>query len=113
MPELDLSSPHESEYRLTDLPYIGRPCGVYLAIRDHDDGLWRDTKKFDGKLRLELLDSRSQPVVDVSGRLGDFIWSESDDLHALYQRDRSFFTPDPDEEYRLRLTYTPDPRLAR
>jgi hypothetical protein len=107
MPELDLGSPLELEYRLADLPNIGLPCGVYLAIRDHDDGLWRDTKKFDGKLRLELLDSRSLPVVDVSGRLGDFIWWGFDDLHALYQMDRSFFTPDTDEEYRLRLTYTP------
>ena len=113
MPELDLGSPVEVEYRLTDLPNIGLPCGVYLGIRDHDNGLWRDTKKFDGKLRLELLDSRRLSVVDVSGRLGDFIWWGFDDRHALYQMDRSFFTPDTDEEYRLRLTYTPDPRLAR
>jgi hypothetical protein len=112
MPELDLGSPHELEYRLADLTDIGRPCGVYLVIRDHDGGLGRDTKKFDGELRFELLDSRGLPVVDVSGRLGDFIWWGFDDWHGLYQMDRSFFTPDAEEEYRLRLAYAPDPRLA-
>ncbi len=113
MPELDLGSPHELEYRLAGLTNIGRSCGVYLGIRDHDSGLWRDTEKYDGELRLELLDSRGLPAVDVSGRLGDFIWWGSGDRHGLYQMDRSFFTPDADEEYRLRLTYAPDPRLAR
>jgi hypothetical protein len=112
MPELDLGSPHELEYRLAGLTDIGRPCGVYLVIRDHDRGLGRDTKKFDGELRLELLDSRGLRVVDVSGRLGDFIWWGFDDRHGLYQSDRSFFIPDANEEYRLRLTYAPDPRLA-
>lgn len=92
---------------------IGRPCGVYLVIRDHNRGLWRDTKKYDGELRLELLDSRGLRVVDASGRLGDFIWWGFGDQHGLYQMDRSFFTPDAGEEYRLRLTYAPDPRLAR
>ena len=111
MPELDLGSPHELEYRLTDLTSIGRPCGVYLVIRDQRSVL-RDTKKFDGALRLELLGSRGLPVVDVSGRLGDFIWWGSGNRHGLYQMDRSFFIPDADEEYRLRLTYAPDPRLA-
>ena len=113
LPELDLGRPHKSEYRLAELPNIGLPCGVYLGIHDHDNRLWRDTKKFDGALRFELLDSRSLPVVDVSGRLGDFIWRGSNDQHGLYQMNRSFFAPDTDEEYRLRLTYTPDPRLAR
>src|SRR5262245_38662892 len=87
LPELDLGSPLESEYRLAKLPYIGRPCGIYLGIRDPDGGLWRDTEKFDGELRLELLDSRSAPVVDVSGRLGDFVWWGSGDRHGLYQGD--------------------------
>ena len=112
MPELDLASPQQLEYHLADLTDIGRPCGVYLVIRDHNDALRRDTEKFDGNLRFELLDSQNRPVVDVSGRLGDFIWWGSDDRHGLYQHERSFFAPDADEEYRLRVSYEPDPRLA-
>jgi hypothetical protein len=112
MPELDLANPQQLEYRLADLTDIGRPCGVYLVIRDHAHALGRDTKAFDGKLRFELLDSQNRPVVDVSGRLGDFIWWGSTDQHGLYQLDRSFFTPRADEDYRLRISYEPDPRLA-
>ncbi|MFL5406089.1 MAG: hypothetical protein ACJ79O_09565 [Myxococcales bacterium] len=112
MPDLDLATAHQLEYRLADLTDIGRPCGVYLVILDHDQGLGRDTKQFDGHLQLELIDSQNRPVVDVSGRLGDFIWWGWDHRHGLYQPDRSFFTLDEDEEYRLRVSYAPDPRLA-
>ena len=112
MPDLDLAIAHQSEYRLADLTDIGRPCGVYLVIRDPDDGLGRNTKQFDGHLQLAVIDSQNRPVVDVSGRLGDFIWWGWDYRHGLYQLDRSFFTPDEHEEYRLRISYAPDPRLA-
>jgi len=112
MHDLDLATAHQLEYRLSGLTDIGRPCGVYLVILDPDQGLERDTKQFDGHLQLELIDSQNRPVVDVSGRLGDFIWWGWDDRHGLYQLDRSFFTLDEDEEYRLRVSYAPDPRLA-
>jgi hypothetical protein len=112
MPEFDLGTSRESDYRLANLTNIGQPCGVYLAIFDPKLELFGETKGFEGKLRLELLDSHDNAVVDVSGRLGDFIWWGSDSRHGLYLLDKSFFRPNVHETYRLHLFYTPDPKLA-
>jgi len=74
MPEFDLANPYQAEYRLANLPNIGKECGVHLAIRDHDDRLWGETQGFDGRLELEMLDKQRHSVLAVRGRLGDFIW---------------------------------------
>ena len=109
MPEFNLSEPFQAEYHLASLTDIGT-CGIYLAIRDRH---WSsETKLLGGRLQLELLDSQGRIVVHVSGRMGEFIWSTSDQQAALYQLDKSFFTPDAREEYRLRASYTPEPSLA-
>ena len=111
MPEFDLGNPHQVEYRLGGLANIGRKCGVHLAIRDHA-GWWTDTRHLDGKVKLDLIDSRGYEVVSVTGRLRDYIWWGFSDLHVLYQMDKSFFSPESEQEYRLRFAYEPDPRLA-
>jgi hypothetical protein len=112
MPEFDLGKPHRAEYRLAGLANIGRNCGVHLAIRDHDRRWWGETRQLEGQLRMEMVNSRGQSVVNVSGRLGDYRWWGFSDLHSLYQIDKSFFIPDSEEEYRLRIFYAPDERLA-
>ena len=112
MPEFDLANPQQAEYRFGGLANIGRRCGVHLAIRDHDHRWWGETRGVGGKLQLDLLDSQGRIVVSVSGRLGDYVWWGFSDLHALYQMDKSFFSPDPGEEYRLRFSYEPDAKLA-
>jgi hypothetical protein len=114
MPEFDLAKPHQAEYGLGGLTNIGRQCGVHLAIRDPDYrwGWDRRAEQLGARVQLELLNSQGQPVVNVSGRLGDYIWSGFRDLDVLYQRDKSFFKPDSTEEYRLRVAYEPDSRLA-
>jgi hypothetical protein len=66
----------------------------------------------DGKVKLELLNSQEEVIVNVKGRLGDYIWWGFDDLHVLYQLDKSYFNPDSDEEYRIRFSYEPDARLT-
>lgn len=112
MAEFDLARSHEAEYHFTALPNIGRKCGVHLAIRDHDGRWWGTTRHLNGKLTLELLNSEGHKVVAAGGRLGDYIWWGFSDLHALYQMEKSFFTPDGKQEYRLRVSYEPDDRLA-
>jgi len=112
MPEFDLGSPQHAVYRFGGLANIGRKCGVHLAIRDHDNRWWTDTRHLDGKVDLDLTDSQGHTVVSVTGRLGDYIWWGFGDLHVLYQIDNSFFTPDSGEEYCLRFAYEPDARLA-
>jgi hypothetical protein len=113
MPEFDLGHPHRAEYRVAGLANIGRKCGVYLAL--HDPGGrwgWGDTKALAGEVQLELRDSGLRTLVNVRGKLGDYIWYGFRDTHALYQMDRSFFVPDSREEYTVRVSYSPDPRLA-
>lgn len=111
MPELDLGKPHRAEYRLGGLANIGRKCGVHLAIRDHNDRWWGDTRDVGGKVKLDLVDSQGRTVVSVTGRLGEYIWWGFSDLHVLYQMEKSFFSPDSGEEYSLQFEYEPDPRL--
>ena len=111
MPEFDLANPHQAEYRVAGLTNIGQECGVYLAIRDHDNHWW-ETGHLDGRLELELLDSQGQSVVKVGGRLGDYTWWGFSDLHVLYQLHKSRFTVNNDEEYRVVIKYLPDARLA-
>jgi hypothetical protein len=112
MPGFDLGKPHRAEYRFGGLANIGPKCGVHLAIRDHTGRWWIETRHLNGSVHLELLNSHGQPVVNVSGRLGDYTWWGFSDLHVLYQRDKSFFKPDSKEEYCLRFSYEPDPALA-
>src|SRR5262245_41160925 len=63
MREFDLSNPHQADNHLAGLADIGLECGVYLAIRDHDNRLWGDARHLDGGVQLELLDSRQRSVV--------------------------------------------------
>jgi hypothetical protein len=117
MPEFDLGEAHQAEYHVAGLTNIGQDCGVYLAFHDPNDkrffgGEWRN---LEGKLRLELLDSRGSIVVATSGRLADYTWYEelgaSHHLVALYQLDKSYFRPNRRDEYLLRISYVPEPRL--
>lgn len=112
MPEFDLDRTHEAEYHFTNLPNIKKTCGIYLAIA-HDGGAppLRNEKNIDGTLEFELMDSDGDFVTTVGGRLGDYIWAHGG-KYELYQLDKSFFRPDPKEEYKLRVRYSPDSRLA-
>jgi hypothetical protein len=111
MPEFDLGKPHKAEYRIGGLANIDRKCGVHLAIRDHNDRWWEHTRDMGGKVKLDLVDSKGRTVVSVTGRLGEYTWWGFSDLHVLYQMEKSFFTPDSGEEYRIQFEYEPDPRL--
>jgi len=108
MPEFDLGQPLEAEYRVAGLAEIGPECGVHLAIR----GFNGSGNGLGGELRLELIDSKERAVVSVAGKLGDYTWWGFNDVNVLYQSGKSFFRPDPQESYRIRFSYTPDPRLA-
>ena len=114
MPEFDLANPLQADYRVSGLTNVGHNCGIYLAIHDHDGRWWDSTKtrELNGMLQLTLIDSRDQVVVNVSGRLGDFIWWGARDMHGLYQMAKSFFSANKGEEYRFRIAYQPDPKLA-
>jgi hypothetical protein len=114
MPAFDLGESHQAEYRVSRLPDIGRDCGLYLAFHTDDNRWWQGTtsSRVGGHLRLELLDADDQTVVNVSGKLGKYIWYGRGDLCALYKLHESFFRPDSRQEYRARIWYTPDSQLA-
>jgi hypothetical protein len=73
MPEFDLSSPRQSEYRVAELPQRGR-CGLYLAIRDPEDTWWRseDERQVSGRLELVMTDSSGKTVVKTEGKARRF-----------------------------------------
>ncbi len=128
-PEFDVASKHKTKYELSNLPDIGKVCGVYLAIHDPSDTLvykdlrelaekrWGDewtqrvTRQVAGRLTLQIKGSEGSSV-KVSGSLGSYDWAREGDLHLLYDLEESFFTPVPGETYKLKVSYTPDRRLS-
>jgi hypothetical protein len=110
MPDFDLAQPHKAEYHFSALPNIGKHCGVYLAFHDPQDK-FHAHDGLGAAVEIELLNTEGGVVVSVAGNLGAFIWYGTGDLHGLYKMDESFFSPDTNAQYRLRITYTPDPRL--
>jgi hypothetical protein len=50
--------------------------------------------------------------LSTRGGLQNYICFESNDLHAFYRLNESFFAPSGDDEYTVRLSYEPDGQLA-
>jgi hypothetical protein len=114
MPRFDLGKPFQQEYHIARLTPLRDRCGAELAICDPEDKWWslNEIKELKGQLVLELSDSQGKVVLNVKGPLGTFVWNTQAGMHSLYKSPDSFFTPDIDEHYLLRLSYTPDPRLG-
>ena len=115
MSKFDLDKPKDAEYQLAKLPNIHRQCHVYFAIRVEDDK-WEESLKKDlhATLQLELRDSSGQTIVNLDGKLSDYIAYSSLNMNfiALYPRiNTSAFFPDPYEKYTVHVVYTPDPKL--
>ena len=116
MPEFDLGTNLETQYRVQGLP-SSRRCGVHLAIRDPQLRWWDDTmaiSQLKGELSLELLDSKGKTLVKVNGNLGSYTWwgLGRERIHVLYKNKQSFFAADPAEAYTIRFRYSPDPCMA-
>ena len=105
MPEFDLTKPFQAEYRIANMPDIGRECGVYLAFHDSDHKYWDGPGS--GRIEIELVDSRRTSIIKVAGGTEHFIWYGFQDIHAAYQLHRSFFAPNVDEEYTVRVSWEP------
>lgn len=115
MPELDLEKPKNTEYHLTGLPNINRRCFVYFAIST-DESNWQKKlhENIHARIQLEIHNSSGHVLVSLTGRLSDFTAYSSSSLNfvALYPNgSNSSFIADPQEEYIVRLVYTPDPNL--
>lgn len=110
MPDFAMGEPLEAEYHLSSLRDIDKRCHVYLAIPGDVANQIRDTKHFDGHLRLTVVDSQDHTLMEAAGRLGDFVWSHGSECE-LYRLDHSHFEPDPQEHYRLRIEFSPDQEL--
>src|SRR5262249_13213211 len=107
LPPFDLGKPEHTEYHLASLTNIRSRCGVYFAVVDSDRP-WRelDAAYSAARVRLQLVNSMDNCVIDVEGRLCDFTWwtgGSHPGFAALYDLDTSFFEPDEAEEYRLRV----------
>ena len=99
------------------IPYCGPNARrtTNWCLSCHSRSAWEQVfcgpEALGGELGLDLLGSQEELVLSVKGTLGQYIWGEWDNLSWLYDRQRSFFVPDIREEYRLRVSYVPDPHL--
>lgn len=108
-PKFRLDTSYSNSFRLEGLPIIeGRKIGIYFLV---DDSLPKESAIIaNAHIRLTVLDSDSKKVCDSEGILQDFTWSSpwhKYSGHALYQQDHSFFTPIPNQSYRLSVSYSP------
>lgn len=111
MPKFDLGQPFEAKYHATGLKRVGWDCALYLATEPIPDRVWADIDRLGGHLSLDLIDSRGAPLVNVGGKLGEFGWTADFEHVEFAKFPACRFEPDPNEQYVIRVSYSPDPRL--
>lgn len=111
MPKFDLGKDFKGEYKVTGMANVGEGI-LYMGMRYAPFEIWTKDREFEGWLDLEMVDKHGNALVNVSGKLGDYVWFGTGNLNALYQYPQSGFRPNINEEYRIRISYRPDPRLA-
>jgi hypothetical protein len=115
MPEFDLGTPLQAEYRVNGLP-AGAQCDLFLVVRDPQDvfSFTYKSARLHGHLRLEVVDSRGRELIGSSGEIGEYIWwgETAKHMHFLYRDCQTAFIPETEETYVVRIRYTPDPSLA-
>ncbi|MGD9644797.1 MAG: hypothetical protein AB7U73_03735 [Pirellulales bacterium] len=114
--DFDLGAPFEADYHLERLPNPSKHMGVYLSIADPTHELEADDQreKLIAAVQFEVTDEQGQLVCQVDQPLAKMIWAAPEggaDCYGLYQLDRSFFDARSEGKYRLRIRYTPDPKL--
>jgi hypothetical protein len=117
MPAFDMGGPHRAEYRVSQLPDIGRDCTLYLAIDDPGGRfLFQDSEvsRLRGVLRLEVMNAQGV-IHRAEGPLWDWTWNHRADepRHRLYQSHAFLeLPPRAGQEYTLRISYSGDELLA-
>lgn len=112
----DLSNAYDAAYTMAQLPEIGTKAGVYLCIHDPSHK-WRTDKsraQLNAAVKIDVIDEKGQSVCHIKQPLAKMIWAEPEggqDTYGLYLLDDSFFVPQPKEKYRIKASYSPDPKL--
>lgn len=108
MPEFDLGQSYQAEYRVAGLTKVGSDCGLCFAILASKQ--WPEIPDFSvlhDTVSLELTDQQGRQPVKVHGQIRSFGWSENDQIVEFFKMPDSFFNPDPRQQYRIRLSYSP------
>lgn len=113
-PEFNLNTEYETTFALANLSNIRRDAGIYLCV-DNAGRKWNDTtiSQLEANFQFQLADSTGGIVAQLDVPLKSLVWStHSDTVDALYQLDKSFFRPDPQQRYTLHVHYTPDSKFG-
>jgi hypothetical protein len=101
-PSFDPGKPHEAVYHFTGLPDIGRDCEIYLGVGS------RLPPDEQAQLVLELSNDRGEIVFRAEGSGREFqAWGPSRGFYELYQPGAHCFRPVTEEQYALRVKYSP------
>jgi hypothetical protein len=111
----DLADPYDATYNVAQLPQIEQWPLVYLCVADPKRLLNTDAARhrLTAAVEFEITDSKGQSVCRVQQPVAKMWWSDPEggrDTYGLYV-DESEFKYDPNEKYRIRVHYTPDPAL--
>jgi hypothetical protein len=111
MPYFSMNDSFNCEYQVFRLPNIGYKCGIFLAVDGFDSHTISYIKP-EGFLELEILDSNCKTIAYANGELKSFIWCRyNKEVIALYQPGKTFFAPNSEINYRLRINYRPHSNL--
>jgi len=111
----EMGQEFSDSYGLSNLPDLD-DVGVYLVVESDDYISEIEKLKLNAKVELILTDSKNQTELRVDKQLKELIWSYPHrgaiSGHALYDLDKSFFSPRIGEQYTLRINYSPDENLS-
>ena len=115
-PHFMLAETYEAEFHIRHLPDIGAPV-VYLCIDDPDHRLPSDEarKLLTAKIRFDVTDEGGTTVCQVDQPLAKMVWAEPEggaNSYGLYLIPDSYLNSQKQGQYKLHVSYTPDPRLA-
>ena len=118
-PGFDLGAAHQATYHLAGLPSLGRAnAEITLMINDPKGFSATDVDELRDRttatFKCSLVDSSGKVVTTFETPLKNLIWSSP--IHdrtgyALYDLDKSFFTPKSDANYTLRIEYSGESSL--
>jgi hypothetical protein len=116
-PTFNLGDKYETEFKMTDLPDIGKDVVVYLCVADPEHRYRSDAARdrLIARVQFDISDEYGKLVCHVAKPLAKMYWADPEggaDCYGLYSLPESVFVSRKGTQYRLHVRYLPDPQLA-